>query len=953
MAKTVIHNPVFSEETLVAALIEGGIPKNIAEDIGLVFNDIAQLRGIVGSGDKEALKIIRNVGDKRAEQVISILSGRIPAPMSAPCPDVKRPDLEMYKVPNRTLVFEDGKAKLTTFKYKYGKKVMKDDAPVKDIASKRLGPALQMLQKISGLKQNFVYTTISEVVEDFRDPIKANTLSSFWHRVVHNGELINGDLWVPGIMGTNAKMKCQLHWIRLRDKKALRMWMKCGARMDGKKVNVAKTEAYFGLLLPYTKDLLDGRVNPNNEVLVAEWNHEHEGLNTLIHPDGRMEKKDVFTVNEFDGQCAIELTEEFIKKLGLKRAELRRLKRAIAKFNGGTLRGPWHKGVIIVGWHFHDELRDLGVTSVKGKLLDEIVMIGDTSVFKAAIGDDGLYEKFEDFAVSFNELQHRFGVLLENHGIKKTFLPAQQLQAAHGCDTKFVEEGAKLEVEYLNAATDPKVAAVRYEPKVIAQIAQDDPSIMNTWFAIEMAANGYNKEYMSALAGRTHGDSRTGFVIKDLKAWAEWIAYCEGVREELPEGCLGKYQVFAPAAGMTGEAVASRNPVIANYGLPIVNVIDTLGDFDKYLDEDFQYIMVGIYDDLCKLLRMDHDGDKMRLTFDTWFVNAVKSIKKSGEFAEWVTFGDVEKVELNDDTEKDFFETCTNTPSLGRNVDACGKLIANGMITNQKQEMLADYMMNKGTDVKQGADGSNVGGEAGVTWKEMRESTKDINISKAMAYGKLNKGRLVDKDDVMSEYSNSNLDIISRAVREDATTTLQYSGYFPVQKVMYGNKKSVPMLTGNWRDKESKTWNRGKFDEMVARNKEMWESMDENAKTTGLTDYLAWQKALAMKEFAEFAAESGFTMEDVYDTITVYIFEGLRKKMVLLKSAVKNASTKEAKAEAKEKLEKRKAWYIVLARTYIQWFGDRISDVYCTNVDMGFLPAVDQPVECEEDIFAF
>lgn len=941
-------NTITTELELVAALIAGGIPQNVAEDVGLVFS-VADIRKYVESKDVTALQIVRNVGEKRAAKIIEILKGKIPAPMSKPCPDVKIADVAMHNIPELTLVYENGQAKLSNVKYSRGNAVMKNGEPVRNVATKRFGPALQKLQQIADAKENIVFTTVSEIQPDYKHPKKQFELESKWHQISRNGmKMPNGEIWVPGIIGTNARMKSQIHWIQLKHKNALRTWMKCGANFDGKKVNVAKQEAYFGLLLPYTKELLNNMLNPSMEVITPEWENNHKGKNMLISPNGEMVMKEMFKVPEFDGMVILDISDELIEKRGLTRAERRRLMRFIAKFKGGTLRGPWHKGVIVVGFKLRQFLKDMGVTEYEGKPIDDIAMWCDKSVFKASIGDDGLYEKFEDFTASFTGLQHRFGVLLENHGIKETFLPAQQLQAAHGADSKFVEEGAKLEVEYLENATDPKVAALRYEPNVIARIAQDDPTIMSTWFATEMAKNGYNKEYKCALGGRTHGNSRTGFVIKDLVAYAQWIAYSAGVRKELPTGCLKAYEVYAPEAGITGKAVASRNPVIANYGLPIVDVVNTVGEYDKYFDEGFDYMMVGIHDDLCKLLRMDHDGDKMRLTFDDWFVNTVESIKKPEAFAEWESFGEVQKVELNDETEADFFESCTMSPALGLNVDACGKMIANGLFTKPEHEWLADYMMNKGTDVKQGADGQNVGGEAGVIWTEMKKTNKDAKMSKAMAYGKMAKGQTPKAEDVSKENGTDNLSIIHNAVRESAPRSLLYPGYFDVHKVLYNNTKHVTGLVGYAYNKETHEYVSNLFDSQVARNKEQWAQMDESAKTTGFAEYLAWQKAQVMKEYKEFAEANGVTMFDIYDTITMYIFETLRKKW----SEKPIGNTEEELKASKERIEKRHAWYIVLARTYLQWFGDTMAEVYATNTDMGFLPAVDQPIDMEDDIFA-
>lgn len=927
---------ILTNESMVDALISGGIPRDVATNVELVY-DVAEIRKPVESGDIEELKsLIHNVGDKRAAKIISILKGRIPAPMSKPCPDVKRPDVEMHDVPNFNLVYRDGRAMLTKDKVDMSGEVIRDKAGkiVKDIPHKRFGPALQYLQKVADQKENVVFTTTTPVQEDKNDPAKSYMMERFWKFVCLNGIKIGENRKaMPLIMGTNAKMKCQIHWADEAYIERTMQWVRCGAKLETAQ-NIAKIEAYYGLLLPYTHPLLCGVLNPHMEAITPSWEKEHEGANVLIDPDGTMTRQDKFIVNEFDGMCFIELTEKLIRKLHLGRHELRQLRRAIAKFNGGTIRGPWHKGVIVVGFHIHEYLHNIGVHTINGKDIDDIAIFGDKTIFKAAVGEGGLYEKFEDFADAFVSMQHRFGVLLENHGIKKTFLPAQQLQAAHGAANEHIETGAHEEVAYLNLAKEPKVAADRYVPRVVARIAQKDPSIMSTWFATELANNGYKKEYDAALSGRTHGNSVSGFGIKDPVAYCEWVAYTEGVRKELPTGILGAYEIYAPTAGFTGRAVASRNPVIANYGLHTVNVIDELPGVDEFFDEGFDYIVCGIHDDLCKLLRMDHDGDKIRLTNAEWFCDAVESVGSDGIFAEWESFGAVAKVVPTRENELAFFGTCTATPTLGLNVDTCGKMISNGVVTTDTHEMIMDYLMNKGTDVKQGADGSKVTGDAGIVWNEMQKANKESRYSIAQAYGKGLKKRDVPADKIASEYGDSNLDIISKAVHNNATQSLSFSGSFETAKVLKVGMVTVKGLVGSG-TKEKNYEDAGLFNKLVARNAREWDDLDEEeiAKNSW-AEYQAWKKQEALKEVCEFVQADDKYLESIdkaYDAITTYVFETLRKSW-----------------NGQNTSENKRKWLVVLARTYIEWFGDKLEEVFCANENIDVLPAVSEGVDVGE-----
>lgn len=924
LKKLEADEPVRTDDDQASVLVEAGIPLNVALDVTLVFPPY-EMKAIANSEDAAKLRVVRNVGLKRAEAIVKALKGRIVAENI----NVKVPAPEMHKVQNLNLVTDETGARLTKKKVRRDKLVLKDGEPVDDVALKRFGPALQYAAKLNGTTENLVFTTISQVNEAWRNPVRAILARERWADIAKAGITVKGTKYVPVLMGTNANMKCQVHWLPERMAAAVRNYAICGGKVRSN-TNIAKLEAYIGLMLPYTKDLLAGALKPSMEVLIPEFIKEHKGKNMLIDPDGSMKLQNEFSQSEFDGEAYVELTEEILAKFT--RSERRRIMRAVAKFNGGTLRAPLQKGCVVGNFPIHEVLRQMGVFAVEGKPINQIALFGDKTVFKAALGDDGLFEKFEEYCANFEEMGHRFGMLLENHGVRGTYLPAQQLQAAHGADKKYIEEGGKAEVEYLKAAQDPKEAARRYMPKAIAEIAQEDERITGVWFAAELAKTGYQKEKFEALSGATHANSLGGFVIKDPIAFCEWIAYCEGVRKELPQGVVKAYQVLCPMAGYTGRGVASRNPVIANYGLVPVDVIERTGTEWDWALEGLDFAIVGIHDDLCKRLRMDHDGDKIRLTTAEWFVKAVESIAET-LFAEWNSFGEAVKNMCTWEDTKEFFATRTVTPQLGANVNFAGRLIAagltDGIVKPEEAEWLMDYMMNKGTDVKQGADGSSCDGKAGEIWNKLRKGLKDLTdkgvpeYTIAQAYGKHQKdGEFPESKKVAKQYGDSNLDIVSKAVREGAPTGLLLPKGFQTDDVITHVRRSIPGLCGSGSRKNGYA-DAGLFNRMVAAGKDDLKEMDENAKTVGYDEYVAYKRQQAMEAFEAFAEERGLTMSDIYDGITTYVFDTLS-----------------AQFYAKKATEKAKRWYVVLAVTYLSWFGDKMEETYCANKALKCLKAV-------------
>lgn len=922
---------LFTNAEMTQALVEAKLPRKIAEAIPEVFS-VAEIRPLVNDGDWHTIaENLSDVGEKRAKLIIDTLKGRLPEVVTIAA-DVAKPDLTMHEVPQLTLVYDD----------------VRKDAKMKlepERNKKRFGPALQKLQQLSREEEPAIFTTISRVDEDRKNPDKAVAMRSYWKNAPKGIKMKSGE-FSPLVMPTNGLKDCVLTWARKELVNAVREWMACGARLA--EVNIAKFEAYMGLLLPFTKQLVENKLTPKYEVLFEGFKNVHQSRNVLVKPDGSMHERTEHTVDEFDGQAWLDISDELADKLALTRAERRRLTRAINKFNGGTLRAPFQKGFLGTGFKMRQCLKDEGVTEIDGRSVDDYAIFGDISVFKAAIGETGLYEKFEDYCANFTKLNHRFGILLENHGLKQTFLPAQQLQAAHGGDLNFVREGAKEEVAYLKKATDPTVAAARYTPKPLAKIAQADPSVMNTWFATELANNGYKKEYTHAKSGRTHNNSVGGFVVKDPVAQAQWIAHLLGARTELPTGCIKANTVFAPAAGFVGEAVASRNPVIGNYGLMVVDVIDSVGKYDKYFEEGFDVIAVSIWDDLCKRARLDHDGDKLRLTYVKWFVDLVKSIDYTG-FADWETFGKALKCVPTYENTVEFFGGMTNTSTLGLNVDMSERMISNGVATEAIHEMVMDYFMNKGTDVKQGANGNTIEGEVGKIWYEMVEGIKDKKMCRSQMEGKLLKGRQVDMDKVEDEWCDNPCDIIGKAVSENAPSALAFDGKFDVDNLFWHRRRIIPELAHKKiLDKETGEWKGGFFDELVGRNDKEWKAVMSMEQAPDWQQFQAWQKAEALKELYAFGAEQGYSEHDVYDAITTYVFVKLDERWNKANETLANSKDSESLERAKNT----KSWLMVLARTYLAWFGDQMEEAYCYNTSME-LGDVPEGVDLSDDVDLF
>lgn len=808
-----------------------------------------------------------------------------------------------------------------------------DKVAVKKTAvnSKRPGPIMEKAKSISSLEQPLV-TVVSKIDTKLPEHAKLK-MQAYLNVATREGIKTKNGMLKPVVMGTNALMKNTVHYGPANLVDELRNWQFCGADFEhcGPQ-NMAKLIAYGGLVLPYTMQLINGKLHPKYEVLIPAWDHTIRKVCILFNPDGTMKNIDSTVICEFDGQCVLDPSEEVMRQMGLDKEQWAEFRRLVEKFNGGTLRAPFQKGLIITGVRFRDMLKKMGVTHIQGRPVDEIAIFGDAKVFKAALGESGLFKNFEQYCMKFEELGHRFGLLLENHGVKSTFLPAQQLNAVVGGDIEHIREGAKQEIAYLRAAKDPIVASKRYGNSFTATMIKTNPEFAKVWFAEELLNSGYQNERKTSLAGRTHGENYAGFVCKDVVAFAQWIAYCEGVRTELPTGCLDSRTVFC-ASAPEKMYIASRNPVVALYGLVEVENTHDLGEWTEYFDEKFPYIMVPL-GDISMLLRMDYDGDKARLSGDEWFINLVRSAKANAgpdiEIpAEWTGFGEPYKAIPNDDAFATAYASATAESSLGRNVSSATKCATHWEGGNVPAfQRNADYMMNKGTDVKQGADGSTAEGDIGVDWNDTAKRAGELKFTKAHAAAKELKRKEgdpeLDPEKIDTEWGTSPADLLNMAVTMKTPDKLSFGGNYELcVQWMYKFIRNRPQVIKGLCTFGKKNNETGEYEDeglllnRIFRSKQEWAAICEDDKAKYDYDaWKAWKKQEVYDDLLLYAVKNGKTSDDVYDAIVTFLFSGLANTWY-----------------AKKTTEGKQSMLMILARQIIEWFGDDMIAQYEANAN--------------------
>ena len=801
-----------------------------------------------------------------------------------------------------------------------------------DSVLKRYGPAEQKLQEILG-KEETVFVTESQIPDGLDFSVEQELHAKHENMVTAGVKSTkSGTVFMPHGHGTNSRKDCVLEWTDQDAIELLHQWEDCGANMNVPQ-NVAKAVAYRGLLMPFTRQFAGGLWGPEHVMLCPEYLKQIKAIGKFIDQFGNFSDLTETTIPEFDGQAVFDPSPELIDKLvsNMDPEKAEKLREEIRQFKGGTARGPWTKELVVVGFHMRQCLKDMGVYEINGVPIDEIAIFGDISTFKASVGEGLMYEVFSQYAVAFHNLGHRYGLLLTNHGVRgHKSLPYQQLQAAEGCDKQYIQQGAEEEVAWLNAAADRVVAADRYIGGIIADLVKVDNKASKAWFVEEMAQQKHMKAKQEAQTGKTHDNSYMGFCVKDLIAFAQWFAVCAGHDIEVT-GCLAPYRVLAPGMHYTGPAVASRNPVAVGYGLTCVYVVTHVSNqWRKYFDDRFNMIMTSIVDDLMTRSRGDQDGDKLFLTIVKWFVEAVKSLANR-EIADWNGLGTIKKLPVNEETLLNYYLSCTTQSQLGQNVSAIGKLIANGIIKTPEDQMVCDWAMNVGTDAKQGIGG--LCGEAGKRFEELKKMAKDLPFTKSQAMARTLKGQSTKEKDINPEWTNSNCDIIARAVTERVPDRLpenQIEGDFDWKVFLMSDPKAIPGLIR--KGTRSEGYNDcGFLNALIKRTNADWQAAAK-AESADL-EFRDMQKRTALDELATFAESNGRTIEDVYNLVVVYVFGSSNNCL-------------QGMFYAKEATEGMKNRCLSEANLLVNWFGEMMRATYKRNTGVEL---VKQAYEIDEN----
>lgn len=464
--------------------------------------------------------------------------------------------------------------------------------------------------------------------------------------------VVNGIKFVPLCHGTNAAKKNLVLFVAEdRYDEAFR-FATCGAHLDRAPIAAAKLAAYMGLVLAPQKPL-GFPLNPENVVIV-------DSATRAVKTNGT---KDGVTIEEveinlFDGEGMLHIPSEAQTNWT---EEERAAYTARKDF---TLRGPWCKGHINTNFNFHKWCKDHGVKSINGKAIEDIYMILDATVFKAP---KGAYDNWEEYCQLFHKLNHQFNFILNEDEVKRMSLSYQQFQTLVGCESD-VDKGITNEVERINKIYN---APWHLFDSTLANIVGNYPELINAPYFANKAQRAYKRYLYAALGSNLHKVATNHFVAPDP------IAFIENACGMEPHGVIGRKYVVCDALPV-GESVISRNPS-TDAGALCIRINARCAEMNKYaIREDCTTVYVSVHDDMPVRLRLDYDGDHVKVCQQSWYIEAVKKTHEVfDETVDFTTPKQAKAIQTKDSMAR-YIVGLTKTDKLGYYNNAMAKMLDAG-----------------------------------------------------------------------------------------------------------------------------------------------------------------------------------------------------------------------------------------------------------------------------------
>lgn len=745
-----------------------------------------------------------------------------------------------------------------------------------------------------------------------------------WRLAVYNGlKAQGGKLYVPLGHSTNGAKDCKTIWCLAELEPQLRAILEKGISKEWK-TTTAKAIAYTVGLQAVAVEYSRLPIGPSNCYFAKEVVKEMEDNVAFAYDNGHIRfGRKVVAQNMGDGQLLFHVSDKMREEMYVAAAakwnmsveEARividnDIDNMYASFSG-RVKGAAMKFGALSAFDFHTFLKDRGVTkTADGRDIDDIIMLGDTTVLKTNIGGTGkAFASREDWEKTVEE-EFTLGILIKEHEDALKDISYQVLSTACMASKATVAKAADHNIEIVKNLTTCEGAA-RMLGKPQQAIAAKHPELLNVPFVREQAEKRYHKIVDTALGGRIMKQAHYAFGFMDpVYLLTKWF----GLPEEY---MLNAGEVLCMTSGKNGERVAMwRSPVMDPGALLTPTMISKIpAKYSKYFVKETNAIFFDAQDLMVTRTRGDFDGDHWMWSDAEWVINAFDETHAAiGNYLiDWEAV-EAKKAVLTDAGRKDYFCNLVNTSELGSNCTNLSRLY--GMTFDE--EWFADHPYVKRPDnllevlyaALAGYDHcANVNVDSGKHGGKTITILPEYSFVKGMvlpssinyrhaadAYGQdretdqakedlraIANGCFCGSDGTLWEYSR---DVVS-AIDMDLHLVDEVEGKFDYRNIMWNRDCSFRGLNGLvrkgvWSKDLGKTLGRGLFNEIAERSMNDWKVIHEVGKADDrpvmtYAEYTKLVRARALEEIADYAICFGSTLADAYDVITWQMFEYVDK----------------------------------------------------------------------------
>lgn len=682
--------------------------------------------------------------------------------------------------------------------------------------------------------------------------------------IAANGLLFEGRKYKYFFAGASNARKCTTLFVREDLYATLGNWIMCGLKSGDMMVAPNKRDAYLGLTASATRPFCNEfgcNLDPSRVAIVPDKYVTVKSVVDFVDKTGNV-TFDVLRnieINAFDG-------------MGTIRSE-------ISRSTAFTMRSFWIKAAVFPT-DFDAVCEKLGANKLvdvwgNEHNVEDLDVILTASCFKMW----KLYTSWNEYLKHFNDRNAEFCVCVAEHALRRKSMSYQQGQTLQG-DINDAEHFANKTKDILDSFKAQN-KAVKLLPATMKPVVRAYPELLAHWYTNLTLQECYTSRRNEALGGKVLDIGYISFNAPDMVAFWQHVLGLE------VEGILHAGQCLcAQAKGRVMDV--TRNPHLDNAHVLLFNAKSKIEGYEAFFMGPTVYF--NMYDLTTVRLRADYDGDHVFWSQDHDLINLVR---KSADILghrpiDWDA-PEGNKTKISNAVLAEMLKMRTKASQIGIYADNLTKVWGNandwlreGRINTEKYRKIIAYLTWAGNVLIDAAKH----GSANVEMpKWMKDIMKDAQFPSFIEYAKANDSRPVGSD-VWKEKcreTDSFLDMYTDFVEKNVSAKLEVEGVedmiFDINVLLNDPKSKIIvglLGTGIYNKHTGQFENEGLFAKIAfrsAKERNDIRKSDDEGKEKLLEALANVRYAEAYIELEKYAAERGYTMINVCDNVTRWLFK--------------------------------------------------------------------------------